>query len=172
VCMVAPKGPGHTVRREYEAGRGVPVIVVWNDGRYKMMPPPDKFFVDKKGATYCQIFDRDKTFTCVYTEPHYGFTYIKRFAFGGAIQNKEYRLAPEGSKLILFEEEVPDAVFVKYKPAKSQRIHQQMFTPSEVLVKGVSAKGIQMTSKDIARIATKKPGWWDDNETAPKGVLT
>jgi ketol-acid reductoisomerase len=27
VCMVAPKGPGHLVRREYEAGRGVPVIV-------------------------------------------------------------------------------------------------------------------------------------------------
>jgi ketol-acid reductoisomerase len=26
VIMVAPKGPGHTVRREYEAGRGVPVI--------------------------------------------------------------------------------------------------------------------------------------------------
>jgi ketol-acid reductoisomerase len=25
--MVAPKGPGHTVRREFEAGRGVPVIV-------------------------------------------------------------------------------------------------------------------------------------------------
>ena len=27
ICMVAPKGPGHTVRREYENGRGVPVIV-------------------------------------------------------------------------------------------------------------------------------------------------
>jgi ketol-acid reductoisomerase len=27
VCMVAPKGPGHLVRREYEAGRGVPVLV-------------------------------------------------------------------------------------------------------------------------------------------------
>ncbi|MBC7290643.1 MAG: ketol-acid reductoisomerase [Actinotalea sp.] len=27
VLMVAPKGPGHLVRREYEAGRGVPVIV-------------------------------------------------------------------------------------------------------------------------------------------------
>ncbi|SJM64892.1 ketol-acid reductoisomerase [Gulosibacter sp. 10] len=26
VIMIAPKGPGHTVRREYEAGRGVPVI--------------------------------------------------------------------------------------------------------------------------------------------------
>ncbi|MBT0769751.1 ketol-acid reductoisomerase [Kineosporia sp. J2-2] len=27
VCMVAPKGPGHLVRREYTDGRGVPVIV-------------------------------------------------------------------------------------------------------------------------------------------------
>ena len=27
VALVAPKGPGHTVRREYQAGRGVPVIV-------------------------------------------------------------------------------------------------------------------------------------------------
>jgi ketol-acid reductoisomerase len=27
VILVAPKGPGHTVRREYQAGRGVPVIV-------------------------------------------------------------------------------------------------------------------------------------------------
>ena len=27
VCMVAPKGPGHLVRREFAAGRGVPVIV-------------------------------------------------------------------------------------------------------------------------------------------------
>jgi ketol-acid reductoisomerase len=32
VIMVAPKGPGHTVRREYEAGRGVPIIAaVEND---------------------------------------------------------------------------------------------------------------------------------------------
>ena len=147
------------------------VLVVWEDGRYKMMPPPDKFFIDKS-YQYCKIFDRDKEFTAVYTEPHYGFTYIKRFAFGGAIQNKEYRLAPEKSKLLLFEEGTPETVFLKYKPAKAQRIHQQIFSPSEVLVKGVSAKGIQMTSKDVAKIATKKPGWWDDSEATPKGVLT
>ncbi|MGI5952585.1 MAG: ketol-acid reductoisomerase [Brooklawnia sp.] len=27
VCMVAPKGPGHIVRREYADGRGVPVVI-------------------------------------------------------------------------------------------------------------------------------------------------
>ena len=36
VLLIAPKGPGHTVRREYEAGRGVPVIVaVENDATGK-----------------------------------------------------------------------------------------------------------------------------------------
>ncbi len=39
VIMVAPKGPGHVVRREYEAGRGVPVIVaVENDATGKAWP--------------------------------------------------------------------------------------------------------------------------------------
>ena len=36
VCMVAPKGPGHLVRREFTDGRGVPVIVaVENDASGK-----------------------------------------------------------------------------------------------------------------------------------------
>jgi ketol-acid reductoisomerase len=36
VCMVAPKGPGHLVRREFVDGRGVPVIVaVENDATGK-----------------------------------------------------------------------------------------------------------------------------------------
>lgn len=36
ICMVAPKGPGHTVRRQYEEGRGVPAIVaVENDASGK-----------------------------------------------------------------------------------------------------------------------------------------
>jgi ketol-acid reductoisomerase len=36
VCMVAPKGPGHLVRREYAEGRGVPVLVaVEQDGTGK-----------------------------------------------------------------------------------------------------------------------------------------
>ena len=36
VCMVAPKGPGHLVRREFTEGRGVPVLVaVENDATGK-----------------------------------------------------------------------------------------------------------------------------------------
>lgn len=146
------------------------LIICWDDGRYKVIPPPDKFFVDKN-MIYCAIFDRDRQMTCVYTHREYGFSYLKRFSFGGAIQNKEYRLAPENSDVQLLVEGTPETVYLKYKPAKNQRIHQQLFTPSEVLVKGVSARGIQMTSKGIARIETQKPKWWEDGEETPKGVL-
>ncbi len=39
VCMVAPKGPGHLVRREFSDGRGVPVLVaVENDASGKAWP--------------------------------------------------------------------------------------------------------------------------------------
>ena len=39
VCMVAPKGPGHLVRREYADGRGVPVLVaVERDASGKAWP--------------------------------------------------------------------------------------------------------------------------------------
>jgi len=148
------------------------IIVVWDDGSYKMMPPPDKIFVDKNWI-YCQIFNKEKEFTAVYCEPDYGFAYIKRFVFGGAIQNKDYRLAPKKSKILLFQEETPEHIFLKYKPAKRQQIHQQVFAPiEEVRIKGVAAKGIQMTTKSIAKIVTKKPPWWDDDARGSKGILT
>jgi ketol-acid reductoisomerase len=36
VSMVAPKGPGHTVRRQYELGYGVPcLIAIGNDASGK-----------------------------------------------------------------------------------------------------------------------------------------
>ncbi|NLF23161.1 MAG: DNA topoisomerase IV subunit A, partial [Lentisphaerae bacterium] len=87
------------------------ILVVWADGRYKMLPPPDKFFVDHDYLAI-MLYDRNQEYTAVYTEPHYGFSYIKRFAFGGLVQNKEYRLAPEKSKVLLLVEDVPDTLYV------------------------------------------------------------
>ena len=147
------------------------LIVVWADGSYKIIPPPDKFFVDKNWV-YCKIFNKKTEFTTVYREPDFGIIYIKRFVFGGAIQNKNYKLAPDKSKILLFQEGVPEQIFVKYKPAKGQKIHQQVFTPNDVRVKGVGARGIQMTTKEISRIVTKVPTWWDDKARGSKGILT
>lgn len=146
------------------------IIVVWKDGRYMMMPPPEKMFVDKD-MLYAGKFDRDKEFLMAYT--HKQTSYIKRFTFGGAIQNKEYSLCPEGkTKVILFEEGAPEHVFVKFAPMKNQRVHQQLLKVETYTVKGAKAKGNQITMKKIQNIGIKKPRNWDDeSDLDPNAVL-
>lgn len=167
------------------------IIFVWRDGRFKKTQPEDKIFVDKDLLAvlrYDQEKDREtRDFTCVYEEGGYGFSYIKRFRFGGLIRNKEYRLAPEKpkSKIIFFQEGCPDTLYVKFKPAKNQKIHQQYFLPKEqvkrsgaedgaqevVVIRSASAKGKQLTTKPISRISSSKGSWWDNSEPPSKGIL-
>jgi hypothetical protein len=167
---------------------------VWKDGRFRKVQPEDKIFVDKDLLAvirYNQERDREtRDFTVVYEEGGYGFSYIKRFRFGGLIRNKEYRLAPEKpkSKILFFQEGCPETVYVKFKPAKNQKIHQQYFLPKEqvsrvnsatgksekqdvVAIRAASTKGRQLTTKPIARISSSKGSWWDDKAPPSKGVL-
>ena len=170
------------------------LIFIWKDGRFKKLQPDDKIFVDKDLLTvvrYNQEKDRDaRDFTLVYEEGHYGFSYIKRFTFGGLIRNKEYRLAPAKgkTKILYLQEGCPDTLYVKYKPAKGQKIHQQHFLPKEqvkrtnietgkiedrdcVEIRGAGTKGKQLSTKPISRIASAKGSWWDESEPPSKGVL-
>lgn len=181
----------------YEVKQGTPLFpcssldklyIVWSDGRYRFMPPPDKFLTD---ATYepekewlgalktrapnryftAGIYNRDDIFTCIYYEPIYGFTYIKRFRWGGMITNKDYSLVPEGATILLLCKGTPEAVYVKFKYLKGQRITQQVFDPAEARITSASSKGIQMTPKQIERLDTTRPSWWSASEGNTKGTL-
>ena len=151
------------------------LLLVWGDGRYKVIPAPekDKVFVDKD-LLLATVFDRDKLYTCVYTEKEVPFSCIKRFAFGGVIQNRDYSLLPEPGTIRLLEEGTPPTIWIKFRPAKGQRILQKKFDPSqEVAVKGVHARGKQITTKPISAIAggDKPPRFWDDSLATEKGGL-
>ena len=170
------------------------LIFVWKDGRFKKTQPEDKIFVDKNLLAvirYNQEKDREtRDFTCIYEEGGYGFSYITRFRFGGLIRNKDYRLAPEKpkSKILFFQEGCPEKIYVKFKPAKNQKIHQQYFLPKEqvdrmntetrkvekqdvVAIRTAGTKGKQLTTKPIARVSSSKGSWWDDKEAPSKGIL-
>ncbi len=170
------------------------LILIWKDGRFRKVQPEEKVFVDKDLLAvlrYNQEKDREtREFTCVYEEGGYGFSYVKRFRFGGLIRNKDYHLSPEKpkSKILFLQEGCPETLYVKYKPAKNQRINQQYFLlreqvkraaapggPEEkqdvVPVRTASAKGKQLTTKPIARIASAKGSWWDEKAAPSKGVL-
>ena len=135
-----------------------------------MLAPPDKFFVDVD-LERVMPYDREKDFTMVYEEPLYGHTYIKRFKMGGMILNKDYRLAPPKSKILLLTEGCPEKVYMKFRRVKNQRVHQAFFDPREVTVRGASARGIQMTTKSISRISSSCPAWWDDADGGKVGLF-
>ncbi|MBN1670806.1 MAG: DNA topoisomerase IV subunit A [Kiritimatiellae bacterium] len=144
------------------------LVLVWDDGRYRVVQPPEKLFVDKN-LLYCAVADRDKVMIVVYTDGQ--ITYLKKFTFGGTIMNKDYLCTLESSKVLLFADDQPPAVYVRYKKAPRVRILQQVFHTAELVVKGVRARGIQMSSKKISAIALKKPRGWDDKADGPKGAL-
>ena len=144
------------------------LIFLWGDGRYQLVPPPDKKFVDGN-LQYCARFDRDREMTCVYT--HQKATYIKRFKFGGTIMNRDYQLVPEGAKIVWLQEGCPDEIYLRYRPAKGQRIHQQFFQTKDLLIKGAKAKGNRLTTKSVQYIDTKPGRWWRTDEETPQGVL-
>jgi len=170
------------------------LLFIWRDGRFKKMQPDEKIFVDKDlyaVMRYDQEKERDtRDFTLVYEEGGYGFSYIKRFTFGGLIRNKEYHLAPAKAKtkILFLQEGCPDTLYVKFKPAKGQKIHQQYFLPKEqvkrtnvetgkpenrdvVEIRGAGTKGKQLSTKPIARVSASKCAWWDEKELPSKGVL-
>lgn len=146
------------------------IFILWIDGRYKFVQPPDKMFVDQD-FLIAGIHDRETVYTCVYVEPVYGFTYIKRFSWAGMIQNKEYALTPPKSKIILFEKGTPETIYLKYKPVKNQRVNQQAFNPAEVRISSTTARGIQMTPKQVLKISTERPRGWNDEDATAKGAF-
>jgi len=163
---------GHSVDGDvlFECSSYDKIIVVSKDGRYRVVSPPEKMFVDG-GMMYCAKADRNRIYTTVFTDKSCGFTYMKRFTTGGFIIKKEYRCAHEGCEVLVFEDTNPTEIFVKYKPAKGQRIHQQVFNPADIPVKGSKARGNQMTAKKIARISTKKERWWKDSDDSHRGHM-
>ena len=132
---------GHAIKSETElfaCSSLDKVLIVRGDGGYKVMPPPDKLFIEG-GLLHCGMPDRESVFLVIYRDDH-GHTYIKRFQFGGTIQNKEYRLIPEGSTLIHFSSANPKKLWVRYAKRKGQRIHQQVFDVSKVKVRPVKTQ--------------------------------
>ncbi len=145
---------GHEVKAE-PAFRCSPLdrlLLVWNTGRYQMVPPPDKLFVDKN-LTYFGIFDREKIFTLVYSTSK--ATFVKRFAFGGAIMNRDYNCAQENAEVRLLVDHPIAEIRLKYRHAKGARIDEQSFAASDFSVRGPKTRGNQLTKRTVTSVTAK-----------------
>jgi topoisomerase-4 subunit A len=138
------------------------ILLIFRDGSYKVCELPEKLFIGQE-LVLCTLPDREKVFTCVYTDRD--ASYLKRFTFGGSILNKVYSCIPEKSRILYFAPETPKILYIRYKPAPHQKISQQTCDPSLVEVKTPKTLGRQISIKDISSVTSGPTRGWD--ETAP-----
>ena len=141
------------------------ILLVFKDGTYKVTELPEKMFVGPE-LFYCGLPDRDRVFTCAYTNRQASF--LKRFTFGGTILNKAYFCIPEKSRILFFAPETPKVLYVRYKPAPHQKISQQTCDPSEIEVKGPKTRGRQISIKDIGSVTAEPTRGWDEKAATTK----
>jgi topoisomerase-4 subunit A len=125
------------------------LMLVWENGRYQMIPPPERMFVDKD-LLYFGIYDRDRNFTVVYNTAK--ATFLKRFAFGGAIMNRDYSCTQEGAKIRFITDKPVKELRLRYRHIKGARIDEQTFPTSDVPVRGPKARGLQVTKRTVSSV--------------------
>jgi len=144
------------------------VLLVFKDGTYKVTELPEKLFVGPE-LFYCGLPDREKVFTCAYTDRN--ASYLKRFKFGGTILNKAYLCIPEKSRILFFAPETPKVLYVRYKPALHQKISQQTCDPKQIEVKSAKTRGRQISIKDISSVTAEPTRGWDEKATTTEIVF-
>ncbi len=142
------------------------LLLVWKDGRCKSVTPPEKLFVDTS-LIYCAVLERERPMTAVFEWEL--FTRIKKFAPGGLITNREYRLIPKGAAIRFLADDSPPLLFVRYIIDGRSRIRQQEFAVSRVPIRDRDSRGLVMTARHIEFIGAAKPDDWDDSLTGPPG---
>jgi topoisomerase-4 subunit A len=125
------------------------LMLVWENGRYQMVPPPERVFVDKD-LLYFGIYDRERIFTVVYSTAK--ATFLKRFAFGGAIMNRDYWCTQEGAKIRLITDKLVKELRLKYRHTKGSRVDEQTFATSSIIVRGPKARGLQVTKRTVTSV--------------------
>jgi topoisomerase-4 subunit A len=142
------------------------LLLVWNDGRIKIVAPPDKLFVDASLA-YCGILNKERVLTVVYTLDF--FTYAKKFMAGGMITNREYRFASKGAEVRFFADDAPAQLHARYGEADAKAIAQQTFELDALPVRDRDGRGATLTMKSVVFVGATKPPDWDEARTGPRG---
>ena len=134
------------------------LLLVFKDGHYKVVDLPEKLFIGPD-LIFADTPDRDRVFTCAYTDRK--ASYLKRFTFGGTILNRYYRCIPEKSRILFFAPDTPKVLYVRYKPAPHQKIHQQTCNPEKIEVRGPKTKGRMLSIKDVSSVTPEPTRGWD-----------
>ncbi|MCK5786997.1 MAG: DNA topoisomerase IV subunit A [Candidatus Sabulitectum sp.] len=118
------------------------------DGTYKVVPVQEKLMMTGR-VLWCGPSDKEKVFSCVYRDRKSKIAYVKRFAIGGYILDREYSFVPEQSEIMVFLDQENVLLDYWFERRKNMKTRKGETLITDIMTKGVKARGILLCGKKI-----------------------
>lgn len=136
------------------------ILLMYRDGTYQVVNVPEKQYVNQDGnkVVYAGIADKKTIMNSVYRNPKTNIYWAKRFIISKFILDKVYRFFDEGMELMFISTKAHIEIELQFIPKIKQKISKISFAFDKVLVKGLSASGIRMASREVKKMVVLKEG--------------
>lgn len=134
------------------------LLVMLKDGSYTIINIPEKQYMHHDGnkVVYVGIADKKTVISMAYRDPKTHYAYAKRFIVEKFILEKTYRYFEEGMILDFISTEPKNKLELQLIPKTRQTVAKVQFALESVAVKGVTAKGVRMTPREVKKIVQVK----------------
>lgn len=134
------------------------LLVIFKDGSYQVINIPEKQYMHHQGnkVVYLGVADKKTVISVAYRDPKTHYAYAKRFIVEKFILDKPYRYLEEGMTLDFISTAPNNTLELQLIPKPRQTVAKVQFKLEDVAVKGVSAKGIRMTPREVKKIVQVK----------------
>lgn len=134
------------------------LLILYKNGTYQVINIPEKQYVQPDGlkVVWVGIADKKTIFNVIYKLPETHQCYAKRFIVDKFILDKTYQYLDENADLQYLTTDLNPVIELQFIPKQKQKINKIEFSLSDVLVKGVSAKGIRMANQPVKKVIPLK----------------
>lgn len=134
------------------------LLLFFKDGTYTVINVPEKQYIHHEGnkVVYVGAADKKTVLNVIYKDPKLHICYIKRFIVGQFILDKTYRYFDEKMDLQFLTTQPNVTVELNFVPKVGQKVSKAAVNLDTFLVKGVAAKGVKMSPKEVKKITIVK----------------
>jgi len=134
------------------------LLVLFKNGSYVVSNMPEKQYVHHEGnkVVFVGVADKKSVISAIYKDPKTNYCYAKRFVIDKFILDKSYRYVQEGMDLALVSTQPQVSVELQFVPKAKQKANEMQFDVNQVLIKGVTAKGIRIANKAVKKVLLLK----------------
>lgn len=134
------------------------LLLFFKDGTYTVINIPEKQYVHHEGnkVVYVGVADKKSVICAVYKDPKRHLVFGKRFIVSKFIVDKSYSYIEDGMDLVFLTTQPKTVVELQYIPKVGQKVAKSTFELDKLLVKGVTAKGVRLSNKEVKKVVVLK----------------